>query len=163
VRPGWPEAIAVLVIGVSLALKLAALNVTVDEDQRIALADLNASLAAQGYVVSVPRADLPIVRASHAGCSLTARILDPHGVYQDTELLKLPTGWSVAYGWRGEWQASLPRFWPLTEYYLARQAARLGASAGHSPVIMVSNQPGCALPNAAAADIRVRLFRSESR
>jgi hypothetical protein len=163
VRLGWLEAAAILVIGVSLALKLAVLNVAIDEDQRAALGQLKATLAAQGYAVSVPRADLPIVRSERAGCILTARILDPHGVYQDTELLKLPPGWSVAYGWRGEWQASLPRFWPLTEYYLARQAARLGVSARHSPVIMVLNQPGCALPDAAAADIRVQLFRSESR
>ncbi len=162
-RLGWPEAIAILVIGVSLTLKLAVLNVAVNEDQRAALGDLRAKLAGQGYTVSEPRANLPIVSAARAGCSLTARVLDPHGVYQDTELLKLPPGWSVIYGWRGEWQASLPRFRPLTEYYLARQAARFGVSARHSPVIMVLNQPGCALPDAAAAQIRVRLFRSESR
>jgi hypothetical protein len=163
VRPGWLEAVAILVIGVSLALKLAVLNAAVDEDQRAALGDLKTRLAGQGYTVSVPRADLPIVRAERGRCSLTARVLDPHGVYQDTELLKLPLGWSVAYGWRGEWRVSLPRFWPLTEYYLARQAARFGVTARHAPVIMVLNQPGCALPESATADIRVRLYRAESR
>jgi hypothetical protein len=149
-----------LVIVVSLALKLPVLDVAVAEDQAAALRDLGGDLGGQGYKVAVPRADLPIVRGELGECSFTARILDPHGIYRDTELLKLPPGWSVAYGWRGKWHQSLPRLGPLVEYYVARQLARFGVSAEHAPVIMVSSQGGCALPDAARIDIRVQLRRA---
>lgn len=158
-RRGWFEAGAALVIGLSLALKLAVLDVAVAEDQRAALRDLGAALTAQGYTVNVPRPDLPIVRGEHAGCAFTVRVLDPHGIYRDTELLKLPRGWTVAYGWRGDWQTSLPRLGPLVEYYVARQLARFGVRARHAPVIMLSNQPACPMPQPAAVDIRVQLVR----
>ena len=162
-RRGWLKTGAALAIGLSLALKLAVLDVAVDEAQSAALRDLGAALAGAGYAVTVPRPDLPIVRGEQAGCTITARVLDPHGIYRDTELLKLPRGWTVAYGWRGEWQQSLPRLGPLVEYYGARQLARFGVKAEHAPVIMVSNQGGCALPDAAQIDIRVQLRRAASR
>ena len=159
-RLGWLSAGAALAIGLSLALKLSVLGVTVEEDQPAALRDLRAALISQGYGVTIPRADLPIVRAERAGCAITARVLDPHGIYRDTELLKLPQGWTVAYGWRGEWQDSLPRLGPLVEYYLARQLARFGVGARHAPVVMLSRAADCALPGAAALDIRVHLRRA---
>lgn len=159
-RPGWLETGAALVLALSLGLKLAVLDVAIVEDQPTALGDLKAALAAQGYAVSVPRPEIPVVRAERGGCALTARVLDPHALYHDVELMKLPPGWTVAYGWRGEWQSANPRFWPLAEYYTARQLARFGIGTSHGPVIMVSNQPGCALPGGAAADIRLELRRA---
>jgi len=156
-RAAWLSAGAALMIVVSLGLKLAVLDVAVEEDQRAAVQALVTALAGQGYVAEVPRADLPIAKAQKSACNLTARILDPHGIFRDTELLKLPRGWSVAYSWRGTWQTSLPRLGPLVEYYIARQLARFGAAARHAPVIMLSIQPGCARPEANAVDVRVRL------
>ena len=76
-RRGWLKAGASLAIALSLALKLAVLDVAVDEDQRAALRDLGAALAGSGYAVTVPRPDLPIVRGEHAGCAITARVLSP--------------------------------------------------------------------------------------
>lgn len=161
-RPGWLETGAAVVLALSLGLKLAVLDVAIVEDQPAALGDLKAALGGQGYAVSVPRPEIPVVRAERGGCALTARVLDPHALYRDVELLKLPRGWSVAYGWRGEWREANPRFWPLAEYYTARQLARFGVQTNHGPVIMVSNQPGCALPGGSAADIRLHLLRGES-
>lgn len=161
-RPGWLEGGAALVIGLSLALKLAVLNVAVAEDLPAAVDDLKSALARQGYAVSVPRPEIPVVRAERGACALTARLLDPHAVYQHTELLKLQPGWTVSYGWRGEWQERLPRFWPLAEYYVARQFARFGMATDHGPVTMVLSQPGCALPRGEAADIRLHLSRSRT-
>jgi hypothetical protein len=163
VQLGWLEAGAVLVIGLSLALKLAVLDVAVAEDQNTALRDLQSAIAAQGYTASVPRADLPIVRGDRAGCSFTARVLDPHGLFRDTELLKLPKGWAVQYGWRGGWTADLPRLGPLVEYYLARQVARFGVESRHAPVIMLSHAPGCPELPAETVDIRIELRRAQQR
>jgi hypothetical protein len=160
VRPGWVEAGAGLLLALSLGLKLAALDVEVVEDRPTALGDLKAALAGQGYAVSVPRPEIPVISAKRGGCELTARVLDPHALYHDVELMKLPPGWSVAYGWRGEWRAANPRFWPLAEYHAVRQLARFGTKTSHGPVIMVLNQPGCALPDSAAADIRLGLRRA---
>lgn len=162
-RFGWLEAGAILVVGLSLAIKLAVLDVAVAEDQRGALRDLEAALAGQGYTASVPRADLPIVRAERGACSFTARVLDPHGLFRDTELLKLPKGWRVSYGWRGGWQADLPRLGPLVEYYVTRQVARFGVQARHAPVIMLSAAPVCPPLPAEVVDIRVELRRAAAR
>lgn len=159
-RFGWLEGGALLALAASLGLKLSVLDVAVVEDQSGAVADLRTALSGQGYAVSMPRPEIPVLRAERSGCALTARVLDPHALYRDIELLKLPPGWSVAYGWRGEWREAIPRFWPLAEYYTTRQLARFGIESSHGPVIMVLNQPGCALPNSAAADIRLRLSRA---
>lgn len=161
-RPGWLELGAGAVLGLSLALKLAVLDAPVDEDAAGAVGDLARRLAAEGYAVAVPRTDLPVVRAERAGCRLTARVLDPQGLFHDTELRKLPHGWRVAYGWGGEWSLSLPRFAPLAEYYVARQAARFGFPARYRPVIMVSSDPRCALLRSATADLRLSLRRGGS-
>lgn len=162
-RFGWLEAGAALTIALSLAFKLAMLDVAVTEDQGDALRGLEARLAAQGYAVSVPRAALPIVLGKRGDCSFTARVLDPHGLFRDTELLKLRPGWTVRYGWRGDWHAELPRLGPLVDYYLARQLARFGIDAHHVVVVMLSNAPGCPPPPAAAVDIRVEVRRAEPR
>lgn len=162
-RLGWLEAGAALAIGLSLAVKLAVLNVEVAEDQREALRDLEADLSSLGYAASVPRADLPIVHGERGKCSFNARLLDPHGLFRDTELLKLPKGWDVHYGWRGSWQADLPRFGPLVEYYVARQVARFGIKARHAPVVMLSAAPTCPKLATGTVDIRLELRRAVSR
>ena len=158
--PGsWRSGAAVLVIAASLALKLAVQDVAVGEDQRATVQTLGEALVREGYAVSPARPDLPIVRAQRAECRLKARVLDPHATYRDTELLKLPRGWVVSYGWRGSWRESLPRLGPLLEFYGARELARIGRAASRAPVIMLSSQPGCARPSPAKVDIRVRLQR----
>ncbi|HVR91066.1 MAG TPA: hypothetical protein VHG29_08250 [Novosphingobium sp.] len=154
---GWSSAGAAVVIVASLALKLMVQNVAVGEDRRVAVQALGKALLSQGYSVTPPGPELPIVRAERAGCKLTARVLDPHGTYRDTELNKLPRGWSVSYAWRRGWYGSLPRLGPLGEYYGAREFARIGRTVSRAPVIMLSLQPGCARPGAAAVDIRVSL------
>lgn len=156
-RVGWPSCAAAVVIVASLALKLAVQDVAVGEDRRVAVAALGEALVSAGYSVSVAGPQLPIVRAVRAGCKSTARVLDPHATYRDTELNKLPRGWTVAYAWRGSWRTALPRFGPLGEYYVARELARIGQAASRAPVIMLSSQPGCARPDATTVDIRVRL------
>ena len=158
-RGGWPSAAALLVIAASLALKLAVQHADVGEDQRAAVQALGDALVRDGYAVSVARPEVPVVQAQRAGCRLRARLLDPHGTYRDTELLKLPRGWTVAYGWRGSWRETLPRLGPLLEYYGARELARLDRAASRVPVIMLSSQSGCPRPSPAALDIRVSLQR----
>ena len=156
---GWHSAAASLVLALSLALKFAVQDVNVVEDEPAALQALAKSLSAKGYSVVVPRADLPIVQAQLGGCRLTARVLDPHATYRDTELLKLPRGWTVTYVWRGGTGETLPRLGPLVEYYLARELVRTGFAASRAPVIMVSHQSGCALPGAIVSDLRASLER----
>jgi hypothetical protein len=148
------------VLALSLALKLAVQDVAVEEDQRAATLALASALASHGYAVTADRPDLPIVQAQRNGCRFTARVLDSHGTYRDTELLKLPRGWTVHYVWRGGIDASLPRIGPLAVYYFARELARVGLAAGRTPVVMLSVQPGCALPDPAALDIALKLRRS---
>lgn len=158
-RGGWLSVAGITVLIVSLGLKLAVQEVNVGEDQGAAVRALADGLARQGYRVSLDRLDLPIVRGQRAGCTLTVRVLDPHGTYRDTELRKLPPGWSVAYAWRGRWYEQQPRLGPLLDYYTARELARLGRSAIRAPVLMTLNQRGCPLPDPALLDIGTRLRR----
>jgi hypothetical protein len=160
---GCSSAAAALVLVASLAGKLAIHDVDVVEDRPAATQALAASLASHGYAVAIPRATLPIVQAERNGCRFNARVLDPHGTYRDTELLKLPRGWSLAYVWRGDTNVTLPRFGPLIEYYLARERARLGIAAWRAPVIMLSLPPGCSAPNPVALNIRETLKRAGLR
>jgi hypothetical protein len=143
VRGGWPSLAAAAVLAVSLGLKLAVQNAVVEEDSQGAVTGLATALSEVGYSVSVPRTDLPIVRAEQPGCTLTARVLDPHATYHDTELHKLQPGWRIAYVWRGKARSILPRIGPLGEYYVAREMARLGLTASRAPVVMLSLSPGC--------------------
>jgi hypothetical protein len=162
--PGsWPSVAAALVLVASLAGKLAIHDVDVVEDRSAATQALAVSLARHGYAVAIPRAILPVVQAGRGGCRFNARVLDPHGTYRDTELLKLPRGWSVAYVWRGDTNVALPRLGPLIEYYLAREQARLGITAQRAPVIMLSLPPGCSAPSPVALDIRETLKRVAPR
>ncbi len=156
---GWRSWAATAAIIGSLAIKLALLDMTVSEDWRDAVDDLEAALAHQGYAVAVPRADVPAVRAAQAGCVLVVRLLDPYATFRDTELAKLPPGWTVAYAWRDSWQSSLPRLGPLAEFYLGREIARIGSTASRAPVLMLSVSPRCGRPNASGLNIRVDLKR----
>lgn len=158
-RGSWLSAAGIAVLIASLGLKLAVQDVNVGEDQTTAVRDLADGLTRQGYRVSVDRVDLPIVRGRRAGCTLTVRVLDPHGTYRDTELRKLPPGWSVAYARRGRWYPQQPRLGPLLDYYKARELARLGQPALRAPVLMTLIQPDCPLPDPAMLDIGARLRR----
>jgi hypothetical protein len=154
VPKGWPSALAILVLAASLALKLAVHDVSVEGDQRVTVAALAGSLTQQGYEVSIPRSEVPVLVAKKRNCSFTARVLDPHGTYHDTELLKLQPGWSVAYVWRGHTSQSLPRLGPLAEYYISREIGRIGLPTERRPVVMVRLQPGCEPPDPAALNVR---------
>lgn len=162
-RGGWLSTLAALVLAGSLALKLAVHDVSVEGDQRVTAAALADSLAEKGYSADVPRAEVPVVAAKRGNCSFTARVLDPHGIYHDTELLKLPRGWSVAYVWRGTVSQSLPRLRPLTEYYIARELGRIGLPAARAPVVMVLLQPACPPPDPAALEVLETLGRTVAR
>lgn len=160
---GWSSTLAALVLAGSLALKLAVHDVSVEGDQRVTAAALAGALAGQGYSAAIPRAEVPVVQAQRGHCNFTARVLDPHGIYHDTELLKLPHGWSVAYVWRGTSSRSLPRLGPLTEYYIARELGRISLPAARAPVVMLLLQPACAPPDPAALNVREALGRTVAR
>lgn len=151
---GWSSILAILVLVSSLAFKLAVHDVSVEGDQRVTVAVLAGSLTRQGYEVSIPRGEVPALVAKHDNCSFTARVLDPHGTYHDTEFLKLQSGWSIIYVWRGRLSKSLPRLRPLVEYYISREIGRIGFFAERRPVVMVRLQPGCAPPDPAALNVR---------
>jgi hypothetical protein len=163
VRGGWLSTLAALLLAGSLVLKLAVHDVSVEGDQRVTAAALAGSLAGQGYSAAIPRAEVPVVAARRGYCSFTARVLDPHATYHDTELLKLPRGWSVAYVWRGAASRTLPRLGPLTEYFIARELGRIGLPAARAPVVMVLLQPACPPPDAAALGVREALGRTLAR
>lgn len=139
--------LAVLLIVATLAQKLRVQDTTVDEDLSAAIPGLKARLAGQGYAATQPRVELPRVVAAKAGCAATIRLIDAHGTYRDTELLKVPRGWTPRYAWRGAWYASLPRAAPLFDYYAARELARLGRPYQRSAVAMAYARPGCPLPS----------------
>lgn len=162
-RGSWFSALAALVLAGSLALKLAVHDVSVEGDQRVTAVALAGALAGQGYSAAIPRAEVPVVAAGRGNCHFTARVLDPHGIYHDTELLKLPRGWSVAYVWRGTVSQSLPRLGPLSEYYSARELGRIGLPAARAPVVMLLLQPTCAPPDPAALNVREALGRTVAR
>ena len=159
-RAGWIEAAALLVLVGSLGLKLAVLDVAVGEDPREAVAALAAQLARYGVRAQPDRGGLPIVRVEQGSCRFSARVLDPHGTYRDTELAKLPRSWNASYAWHGGWNATLPRLGPLGDYYLAREWVRIGREAVRAPVVMVLHPSGCPLPPAAGFWIRARLQRT---
>lgn len=158
--PGvWHSATAALILAASLALKLALHGVSAEEDLNASAEEFARSLTLRHYAVERPRIDLPSVQARLGNCGFSARLLDPFGLYRDTELRKVPQGWRVAYTWRSRLTTSLPRFGPLAEYYSIRMLARLGRKVSRAPVIMLSIPPDCALPEPAELDVRVSLRR----
>lgn len=154
---GWLSAFGALALALSLALKLALPAAPLGEDLNAATADLSAALSGQGYAVTADGSGLPVVLASRAGCNLTARVLDPHGAFRDTQLLKRPPRWTVSYVWQGTWQAEMPKLGPLAELYRARIEARFGRQASRAAVVMVTRSPGCSAPAAKELNIRVPL------
>lgn len=159
-RGGWFSVAAGLILAASLALKFVVQDVSVAEDPEAAVTTLTRNLAQAGYTASIPDPAIPAVRAIRGDCVFTARVLDPHGTYHNTQLRKRPRDWRVAYAWRGAWYPALPRFAPLGDYYLARELARAGLRASRTPVVMLSLGPGCGLPDVRATETTVPLIRA---
>mgnify|MGYP006951166895 CR=1 FL=1 len=98
--------VAVAIIAATVVVKLAVQDVAVEEDLGAAMPRLEARLRERGYAVSRAPAGVPSVTAVRDRCAVTVRLIDAHGTYRDTELLKVPPGWTPRYAWRGRWRAA---------------------------------------------------------
>jgi len=163
VRPGWISpglfnVTALALIAGTVALKLAVQSVTVEEDRAVGAATLAANLAREGYTVEAVAKRPPRVDARRGDCRYALRVIDPHATFEPIARSQMPTGWAIAYGWRGTWHSAMPRLGPLTEYYVLREFVRTGFGAARAPVILLATAPGCANPAGGLADIRLDLF-----
>lgn len=145
---------AILLVVLSLAFKLHGNYAVPSDDMAGALRQLAANLSRDSYSSQVEIGARNRVTAQRGECRLVARMLDPHATGLANIVRTLGSEGAIAYVWRGTWRTGPPRFAPLIEYYIKREAVRQGFAMQRHPVWIVALGSGCIpRPEARFADV----------
>jgi hypothetical protein len=145
-------------LALSLAAKLAANGPDYEVDSDPVTAAAAAVLDRAGFGVRPQhRPSGTMLFASKGDCRLLLGDYTPYGTFAELYALHAAPIGPLRFLYRAEVYAQAPKFAPLTEFYLWREAHRIGITYARAPIIAVAASRACdagALPLAQLASIR---------
>jgi hypothetical protein len=138
-------------LALSLGGKLLANGPAPEADQLLFAGRTQALLQAQGYEAVQDRRPFGIlVYGEKKGCRAMIADYTPYGTLADAIALRAAPIGPLRFAWRGSAYDEAPKLLPLGQFYLRREAVRIGVAIPRSPIVAMALSPGCAAPDLGA-------------
>lgn len=146
---------ASLVLGAALLLslggKLLANHAAPEADQGLFAARAEALLEAAGYQAIQDRRPFGIlVYGRKGGCRAMIGDYTPYGTFEDVFAQRSAPIGPLRFAWRGAAYEKAPKLLPLGEFYLRREALRVGLAVPRNPITALALSPDCPAPDLTA-------------
>ena len=133
-------------LALSLGAKLALARAEPAPDQRLLADRATAFLKANGFAAAHAQRPLGVaIYATKGACRLAIREYDAHGTFAESHKIVARRIGPLHYVYRNRLSERAPKLLPLTEYFVGREARRVGLPVPRAPILAVAATPACPL------------------